>query len=101
MDLGVSIEEPKRGLLKHVLLTAMHADGPARTILTDCLSHSAYLGCGFCLLNGVRPAGGGMYFVGYARPTQCGVFSDGSMLQFVTEMIHGFCALWAMQACAC
>ena len=50
----------------NVVLAGIYADTPARKKLNTWMGHSAYLGCGDCMLLGnCGPTRYGMYFQGY------------------------------------
>lgn len=58
-----------------MLLGAVYGDSPGVKKLAKWLSHSAYLGCGYCLLMGVY-AHRAMRFLGYLQPTHTAMGSD-------------------------
>ena len=63
--------------LQHfIILGGIYADTPAQRKLSKWLGHSAYLGCGHCMLLGtVGPNGHGMYFQGYTEMRAAGICS--------------------------
>jgi hypothetical protein len=57
----------KRDFHHKILLGGVYGDSPGIKKVAKWLSHSAYLGCGYCLLRGKHSSG--MYFQGYHAPT--------------------------------
>lgn len=53
----------------HIVLMGIYADSKARIKLANTLSQAAYLGCGYCWMNGVYVDT--MRFAGYAQPVPC------------------------------
>ena len=54
---GLLFDEPSLAteqLKRHVVLTAIHADTPARQKLAKHLGTGAYLNCGYCLMQSTR-----------------------------------------------
>lgn len=96
-----------RRLRHYVILGGIYADTPAQRKLSKWLGHSAYLGCGHCMLLGtVGPNGHGMYFQGYTEQRAagiCSVCSAPCLLRALSALssallcpaMHGllFCAL--------
>lgn len=62
----------QRESVHHVLLGAVYGDTPGVRKLALWLGHSAYLGCGYCLLMGVRLEGA-VRFLGYLSPVPSAV----------------------------
>lgn len=67
---GNSIEQ--RRCTHKMLLGAVYGDSPGIKKLAKWLSHSAYLGCGYCLLRGTY-AEGAVRFLGYLTPTNTSI----------------------------
>lgn len=53
----------------HIVLMGVYADSKVRIKLANTLSQAAYLGCGYCWMNGVYVDT--MRWAGYARPVVC------------------------------
>ena len=64
----------KKELSVAVFVCSIAADSPALRKLSKWLLHSAFLGCGWCLLNGSHnpDTGRGMYFLGYGEAVAAG-----------------------------
>ncbi|KAK9918436.1 hypothetical protein WJX75_004081 [Coccomyxa subellipsoidea] len=59
-------------LRHYVVLGGVYADTPAQRKLSKWMGHSAYLGCGHCMILGTWDHG--MYFQGYTEPRAAGAF---------------------------
>lgn len=86
-------------LRHYVILGGVYADTPAQRKQSKWLGHSAYLGCGHCMLL-VGPNGHGMSFQGYTEETASGnCFVYSALLRsihvtcFVCSMLGHFCHL--------
>ena len=73
LDTGVAGPGQSRQFKHTMLLGGLYGDSPGIKKIAKWLSHSAYLGCVYCLLRGTHS--GGMYFLGYAGPTHAGSFA--------------------------
>ena len=74
---GADGKVQQRSFKHTILLGGVFGDSPGIKKVAKWLSHSAYLGCGYCMLRGTTGDKGGMYFVGYLAPTSYGAFAPG------------------------
>ena len=74
--------------LQHVIfLTGLYADAPARQKWALMLAVAAYLGCGYCLFQGIR-LGSSMSFCGYVDKVPQEIIFGGLRMKATDERLQ-------------